>query len=333
MIKKSIRIALTVLIILCGIPLLYAWGGWGHRHINRAAVFTLPNEMRGFYYNHIDFITEGAVVPDLRRGLLGDRAEGPRHYIDIEDFSKISFDALPRTMKEAYAKYDTAFLVKTGILPWYIQSVMEKLTTAFSRKNRSEIIFLSAEIGHYIADAHMPLHTATNHDGQLTNQKGVHALWESTLPELFGSSYNFNAGDAKYIDDVTTETWRIIKQSHDLEDTLLNTEKKLRTSFDANLLYKKDTSGKKILSYGQPVFSTAYSTQFHTALNGMVEKQMRLSVADVANYWYTAWVNGGKPNLDLMDDPALTSHNKKNYKKEYSAWKKGRLLNMNLRGD
>ena len=68
---------------------MYGWGGWGHRHINRAAVFTLPEEMRQFYYNHIDFITEGAVVPDLRRGLLNDRAEPFRHYIDIEDFKKI----------------------------------------------------------------------------------------------------------------------------------------------------------------------------------------------------------------------------------------------------
>ena len=322
-----------MLLALSGISLLYAWGGWGHKHINRAAVFALPPEMRHFYYNHIDFITEGAVVPDLRRGLLGDKAEGPRHYIDIEDFKNTSFDDLPRTMKQAYVKYDSAFLQKTGILPWYIQSLMEKLTTAFTRKNRSEIMFLSAELGHYVADAHMPLHTATNHDGQLTNQKGIHALWESLLPETFGDSYNFNTGDAKYINEVTSETWRIIKQSHGLEDTLLDADKKLRTSFPPDQLYKKDASGKNVLSYNQPVFSSDYQAKFHTALNGMVEKQLRLSIADVTNFWYTAWVNGGKPNLDEMDDPALSEHNKKNYRKELKAWQKGRLVNMNLKGD
>lgn len=296
-------------------------------------MFSLPPEMRSFYYNHIDFITEGAVVPDLRRGLLGDKAEAPRHYIDIEDFGKMPISDLPRTMKQAYAKYDTAFLQKTGILPWYIQLLTEKLTTAFKRKNRSEIIFLSAELGHYVGDAHMPLHTASNHDGQQTNQKGVHSLWESTLPELFGNSYNMNAGDAKFIDDVTSETWRMIGQSHDLEEQLLASEKKVRTTISAEQMYKKDAAGKNILAYGQPVFSQEYAAQFHSSLEGMVEKQLRLSIIDVANYWYTAWVNGGKPDLSVMDDHALTERNKKNFKKELKAWRGGKLENMNLGGD
>jgi hypothetical protein len=60
-----------------------------------------------------------------------------------------------------------------------------KLTQAFKEKRKSEILFIAADLGHYIADAHMPLHTSDNHDGQLTDQKGIHSLWESRLPELF----------------------------------------------------------------------------------------------------------------------------------------------------
>lgn len=331
--KKTARIILTTIFLSLFVPVIYGWGGWGHKHINRAAVFSLPEEMRTFYYNHIDFITEGAVVPDLRRGLLGDKAEGPRHYIDIEDFGKTPINDLPRTMRQAYMKYDSAFLQKTGILPWYIQLLMEKLTTAFKRKNRSEIMFLSAELGHYVGDAHMPLHTASNHDGQQTNQKGVHALWESTLPELYGNSYNFNAGTAKFIDDVTADTWRMIGQSHDLEDRLLAAEKKVRSTISSDEMYKKDAAGQKVMSFGQPVFSNEYAKQFNTSLDDMVQQQMRLSVIDVADYWYTAWVNGGKPDLNAMDDPSLTQRNRRNFKKELKAWKKGRLKNMNLGGD
>ena len=330
--KQFHRLILTG-IGLISISLLYGWGSWGHKHINRASVFSLPADMRNFYFNHIDFITEGAVVPDLRRGVLGDRAEGARHFIDIEDFKNTTLDELPRTMKLAYAKYDSAFLMKTGILPWYIQSLEEKLTTAFTRKNRSEILFLSAELGHYVGDAHMPLHTASNYDGQLTNQRGVHALWESSLPEMFGNYYNFNTGEAKYIDDITSETWRIIKQSHSLEDTLLNAEKQVRERFSPDQLYKKDANGKNILSYNQPVYSDEYQKTFHNGLHGMVERQMRLSVADVSNYWYTAWVNGGKPNLNEMDDPALTQSNRKKFRKEFKAYSKGRLLNMRSTGE
>ncbi|MEP6948577.1 MAG: zinc dependent phospholipase C family protein [Ginsengibacter sp.] len=314
-------------LITTSINLLFAWGAWGHKHINRAAVFALPDSMRMFYYNHIDFITEGAVVPDLRRGLLNDKDESPRHYIDIEDFG-IPISAFPKTTKEAYAKYDSAFLNKAGYLPWYIQNLAEKLAQAFKNRSKSEILFISAELAHYVGDANMPLHTASNFNGQLTNQKGVHALWESEIPELFGNSYDFKTESARYIPDMTAETWNIIAHSHSLEDTLLSMEKQTRKSFKKDNMYKKDASGENILSYSQPVFSNEYASQFNDAMYGMVEMQLRLSIQDVANYWYTAWVNGGSPELLSLDDTHLTSQNQKNYKLEYKAWNKGKLLNL-----
>jgi len=293
-------------------------GAWGHKHINRAAVFALPDSMRKFYYDRIGFITEGAVVPDLRRGLLNDKNESPRHYIDIEDFHAPIL-ALPKTTKEAYSKYDSAFLNKTGYLPWYVQNHVEKLTSPFKKRSKSEILFLSAELAHYVGDAHMPLHTATNFNGQFTDQKGVHTLWESEIPELFGNSYNSKTDDATYISDVTAETWNIITHTHSLEDTLLLDEKKVRKRFNTNSMYKKDATGNNVLSYNQPVFSDEYARQFNAAMNGIVENQLRLSIQDVANYWYTAWVDGGRPELLSLDDEHLTSQNQKNYKREYKA--------------
>lgn len=328
--KKISVGTLVAILFIYSIPLVYGWGGWGHKHINRAAVFALPSEMRLFYYDHIDFLTEGSVVPDLRRALLNDKAEPARHYIDIEDFNT-SVDALPRTVKDAYSKYDSAFLQKSGSLPWYIQSLMDRLTLAFTRKNKSEILFLSAELGHYMGDAHVPLHTSSNHDGQLTNQKGIHSLWESRLAETFGDNYNFNTGDARYIDDIISETWKIIKQSHLAADTVLAAEKQLRANFPKDDLYKKDTSGKQLLRFNQPVLSDAYVSKFHEILNDMVQRQMRLSAIDLSDFWYTAWVNGGKPDLVVMDDPHLVKQNKRNYKREFKAWKKGRLLNLKVK--
>ena len=325
--SKFISPFLILILIVGGVNLLFAWGVWGHKHINRAAVFALPDSMRKFYYNHIDFITEGAVIPDLRRGLLNDKNESPRHYIDIEDFHLPIAD-LPKTTKEAYTKYDSAFLNKTGYLPWYIQNIMDKLTQAFEKRSKSQILFLSAELGHYVGDAHMPLHTSSNFNGQLTNQKGVHALWESTIPELFGNNYNFKTQNATYIPDVIAETWNMIAHTHSLEDTLLADEKKIRKSFPANNMYKKDSAGNNILLYNQPVFSNEYAKQFNDEMKGMVEKQLRLSIQDVANYWYTAWVNGGSPELLSLDNENLTKQNQKNYKLEYKAWSKGKLLNV-----
>lgn len=328
--KKIVSFIFIFLLITGSNALLFGWGAWGHKHINKAAVFALPDGMIKFYYNHVDFITEGAVVPDLRRGVLNDRNEPPRHYIDIEDFGNIPIDSFPKTTKEVYTKYDSAFLNKTGFLPWYIQNLMDKLTQAFQKGSKSEIIFISTELGHYIADAHMPLHTASNYDGQQTSQRGVHALWESRLPELFGNDYDFKTGKAKFISDIPAETWKIIAQSHSLEIPLLTAEKKLRDNFNKENLYKKDSSGKNILSYNQPVFSDEYARQFNTALDGMVEQQLRISIQDIANYWYTAWVNAGKPDLLSLDDNHLTRQNAKNFKAEYKAWNEGKILNLEI---
>lgn len=327
--KTKIISAIFIIFLITGsVGLIFAWGEWGHKHINRAAVFALPDSMIKFYYNHIDFITESSVVPDLRRGVLNDRIEPPRHYIDIEDFGKMSIEAFPKTTKEAYQKWDSSFLNKTGYLPWYIQNLEEKLTQAFKKRSKSEILFISAELGHYVADAHMPLHTSSNYNGQLTNQKGVHALWESTLPQLFGDDFDFKVEKAKLITDIPAETWIMISHSHALVSPLLKIEKKNRDGFNKEKLYKKDDSGKLVLSYNQPVFSDEYARSFNVALNGMVEQQLCLSIKDVANYWYTAWVNAGSPELLSLDDSNLTRQNAKNFKKEYNAWNKGRILNL-----
>src|SRR5690625_6385588 len=69
-------------------------------------------------------------------------------------------------------------------------------------KNEERIIRLCADIGNYVADAHVPLHTTVNYNGQLTGQTGLHAFWESRIPELFAQDH-FSAwvGPARYIED------------------------------------------------------------------------------------------------------------------------------------
>ncbi len=323
--KLTIRLILSTFAVFISVS-LFAWGVWGHEHIDHSAVFALPVEMRTFFFNHIDFITEESTVPDLRKYAINDKAEPPRHYIDIESYDSVNIDNIPRTMKPASAKYDSAFMQKNGILPWYIQDVMAKLTKAFKYKQKTEILFFAADLGHYLGDANMPLHTALNYDGQLTNQHGIHAFWESQLPELFGYNYNFRVNDAAYISDVTTETWNIIKHTHSLADTLLLVERNLRATFPKDKVYKTDSLGHIVRnSYGVPAHSLAYAEAYHKALNGMVENQLRHSIQDVANFWYTAWVNAGKPDLNDLDPESLTEQNSKQLKKDYKLWLKGKL--------
>ena len=320
----------VLLILSVSISLVFGWGSWGHEHINRSAVFALPEEMRPFFYNHIDFITEEAGVPDLRKYTINDKAEFARHYIDLEYFGDNAIDSLPRTMKEAKAKFPDSVLQKYGILPWYMEDMEDKLTQSFKSGRKTEILFLAADLAHYIGDAHMPLHTALNHDGQFTNQKGIHALWESQLPELFGSKYNLFTGEAKYIDNINKEVWKLMASTHALEETLLATERNLKASFPEDKIYDKDSTGNtKKNKFGQPMHSYEYAKKYHELLNGMVEKQLRGAIAETANFWYTAWVNAGKPDLSKIDPKELTERNEANYKSDYKLWKeKGKVTGI-----
>ena len=307
--------------------LLLSWGVVGHERINRAAVMALPKPLLTFFYNHIDFITQESTVPDLRKSILNDKAEGPRHYFDMENFGSV--DSFPKTMEAAKKKYDEKFLSKNGTLPWYIQDMMGKLTTAFKEKRKNEILFIAAELGHYIGDAHMPLHTSDNHDGQNTNQKGIHSLWESRLPELFVKNYKLNAEEGKYIENVDQATWNIIFETHSLVAPLLAADKKLRTVTPENKMYVVDDAGNIVKNkYNGVLYSDEYATKFHQELNGMVENQIKKAITATASFWYTAWVNAGKPDLSNLDTEALTKRNKRGLKQDTKLFKKGVLFGL-----
>lgn len=319
-----------VLVLGCIIGFLsfaLGWGAWGHQHINRAAVFALPEPVRRFFYNHIDFITEEAVVPDLRKYTINDRAEFPRHFINLESYDASgTISGLPVTMKEARARYPDSVLNKSGLLPWYIQEVMEKLTKAFKAKRKTEILFLAADLGHYIGDAHMPLHTALNHDGQLTGQKGIHALWEGQLPEMFGSGYNLCTGQARYIGDIARETWLMIDSTHRLADGLLAIDREMTASRPKERVYLLDSAGKIVVNaFGDLVHTREYASEYHKRLQGMVERQLRGAIAETSSYWFTAWVNAGRPDLSDLDPPELTGRNKQHLSDDLRRWEQGRV--------
>jgi len=312
--------------------LTLSWGIVGHERINKAAVMALPQSLQVFFYNHIDFITQEASVPDIRKYALNYKDENPRHYFDMENFGSV--DSIPQTLEAAKKKYDAKFLNDNGILPWYIEDMMVKLTKAFKDKNRAEILFLAADLGHYIGDAHMPLHTSANHDGQLSDQKGIHSLWESRLPELFAKNYKLNVPQAQYYQDVHKATWDMINDTHSLAQPLLDIDKKLRTTTPEGQVFKMDADGKVLKSkYNTAVFSDEYAKKLHEQLNGMVESQMKKAITATASFWYTAWVNAGKPDLSDLDAPSVTQRNYQSLRDDLKMFQQGNLFGMKNQND
>lgn len=289
------------------------WGFYAHQRINRLAIFTLPPEMISFYKTNLFFIVENSVAPDRRRYAVKD--EAPKHYIDLDAYGDSASFKLPQYWNDAVAKFTEDSLMKHGIVPWHIQYMKFQLTKAFQEKNTAKILKLSAEIGHYIADANVPLHTSSNYNGQKTNQVGIHAFWESRLPELYSEEYDFFVGSATYEKSTSKRAWEAIRNANACLDSVLIFEQNLNNSTKPSKKYSiEERNGITIKTYAKE-----YSKQYHELLNHQVERQMRRSIKMIGDFWYTAWIDAGQPDLkNLVHQP--TKEEKEAEAKEQKTW-------------
>jgi len=316
---KTLVKSCIIVLVLCSVSgLLFAWGFWGHQRINKMAVFTLPPQMIGFYKRNIEYIETHAVDPDKRRNVTED--EAPRHYIDIDRYGDHPFDSIPEHWNDAVKKYGEDTLKAHGIVPWHIQVMLGRLTNAFKDKNVRLILHYSADIGHYIADAHVPLHVTKNYNGQLTNQVGIHGFWESRIPELFGDNYDYMVGRSHYLENPLKETWGIIKASFAAHDSVLTFERKLNEEFPSDRKYSFEQRGSTTVK----AYSKEYSAAYDKMLDGMVERRMRQSIIAVGSFWYTAWVNAGSPDIQFLERYKMSDEELKRMQEEDRMWRTGK---------
>jgi hypothetical protein len=286
---------LLIVVMAIALPAsVHSWGFYSHQWINHIAVYTLPPELFGLFKAHIQTIVVNAVKPDMRRYAVEE--EGQRHFIDIDRYEKeLPLDTIACSWNEALEKYGLDRLAEDGIVPWHVIRVKYWLTSAFVDRDIDKIIQIAAELGHYIADLHVPLHTTSNYNGQLSGQHGIHGLWESRLPELFMSEYDLFVDSAHYIADLPAYLWKQVEISHSLVDSVLEMERK---ATELTGEYNKFEYGKK----GNNVvrnYSEKFANHYHQRLNSMVERRMRDAIYAIGCIWLTAWVDAGQPELSV----------------------------------
>jgi hypothetical protein len=300
--KKFLVVVLPLLLLSLSLveePTLRAkrWGFYGHKRINRMAVFTLPPPMFGFYKDHIEYVTENAPNPDRRRYAV--EGEAQRHFIDLDHYYQPGDDpsnVMPRRWDDAVAKYTEDTLQAYGIVPWIIVRYKYSLQKAFEEGNVDNILRISADLGHYMSDAHVPLHTTENYNGQMTNQKGIHGLWESRLVEINADDYDYFVGKVKYIKNPLDFAWDVVLASHRSVDSVFRIEKELTQEFGEDKKYSYEQRGNVTTK----VYSYEFSQAYHQRMNGMVERRMKAAIIATGSIWYTAWVDAGQPNLEQL---------------------------------
>jgi hypothetical protein len=251
------------------------------------AIYTLPTELIILYKRHQKEIEDLSVLPDQRRYIMDNEAS--RHYIDLDRY-EIS-DIHYTDWAEITKKINPDSLVKHGIVPWHIPILYQQLKYAFIRRDTVKIIKLSAEMGHYIGDLHVPLHTTSNYDGQKTGQTGLHAFWETRIPELLNEELEEWVGPATFIPNVTKSAWDWVLESHDQVNILIDKEAKLNANFRKSKKYIFEKKGNML----QKNYSVEYSKKYLQVLDHQIEDRFQRAYKHIGDIWYSAWIEAGQP--------------------------------------
>ena len=136
------------------------------------------------------------------------------------------------------------------------------------KKNQTKILRYAAELGHYIADAHVPLHASSNHNGQFTDQKKFMVLG-SRIQNCLPIPNGIFIGKAEHINNPGTFIWNRVLESAAAADSVLKMEKELSLQFPSDQKYAfEDRNGITTTSILKCLFK-----KFDEVLSGMVEEE------------------------------------------------------------
>lgn len=306
---------------VCTLIGLSSWVFLMHRTIHQLALYELPKSMQPFFYKNLDYFVKHSVRPDERRST--DSTEAPKHFIDFEAYGDSAAWKMPLTWEEAVAKYSKDTLYEYGYVPYVIMNMKERLTKAFREKNKDSILFYATDMGHYIEDAHVPLHTTLNYDGQLTGQKGLHSLWESMVPEIDINTYNLSSRHkARYLKQPEQAIWEALRKTHQLVPDVFRLEIETSKDFVDSTKYRTQIRrGREVKSYSSD-FARAYSRRLGSTVNEQAIRSANL----FSDFLYTCWVDGGKPDLNTLLTNSMTEQDKKALKQQNKWFKKNQLL-------
>jgi hypothetical protein len=287
---RTITTMSMALLVLMAPVALRAWSMDGHRYLTRRALENMPGELRPFLAAKIDFISEHAADPDLWRvmalgGALG--AEGPNHYLDLDALDEPPpFTNVPRDWTKFVERYGADRANREGRLPWRAEETYNRLVAAFgdiakgtSPYAADDARYLVAILSHYVEDAHVPFHATGNHDGDLTNQHGIHARFESELVARNLSSLKLAPVVVTPIPDIRAFIF----------DTLVTSQSLVAPVLDADRAAKA----------GRDAYDDAYYAKFLTGARPILERRMSDATSAVVSAVVSAWERAGKPKLPV----------------------------------
>jgi len=271
----SPRLALVTALFLAMPGAALAWGPAAHRFVNNYAVDTLPPEIRYFFEANRQFLVEHANDPT--QWMQKDPYEGKRHYMYLDKYGTFPYLNLPHDFNQAKTRFGLRRINRNGLLPWHVGEYSLRLTNALKAQKWEEAKLAAAALGHYVADTREPLHTSSNYDGQLTDQKGLAARFGAALIDRFQGFLIFRPPPATKIDDPTEYAFDAVLESH-------------------TWVYQIILADRRAVE-GLHDYNEDYFDRFYAIIGPIAARELNHAAHDTGSYWYTAWLNAGKPPL------------------------------------
>ncbi len=270
------RRGLVLLLLL--LPAL-AWGPKGHEAIVQYAIWNLPpGELKSALARWQTELRDASLDPDRRRNRVP--GEAHRHFFSAELFEPWPFPSFPMPLAEAERRFGEATLDEGGVLPWAIEESYRALVAALKGGDQAAILRTAGDLAHYLGDAHQPLHTTLDFDGQSWLNGGIHALFESTLLDaFFDERAEYRPRPARAVEEgALALAFAVIREDYPLV-RVLNEE-----LWKAKRLYSE--------------FDRRYYRMLWQGLFGEVARvQLRRAGGRLASLYLTAWIEVGRPAL------------------------------------
>lgn len=274
-------------IILAAIMAFFLFQGWGykgHQIISSSISGHLPAEMDEFS-DLIVYMTEHGSDADNRKG--DDPSEGPKHYIDIDNYPEfIENETINMSLEELEMEHGASFVKDNGYLPWVTITTYDSLVANMKRRDWDEAKFYAADLGHYVADGFMPLHITRNYNGQYTNNKDIHYRFESDMINKYSNDIIVGKHTIVEIDDIQSFIFGYLYDNYKYVDSIML----------ADNYGKKANSNTNSTEYIEAMWK--YSEKFTTKL-------FNEASVSLASLIYKAWEEAGKPPISETNTTSL----------------------------
>jgi hypothetical protein len=249
-------------------PPVAAWRSDGHSHITGVAVTHLPQPLRGFFEANLSAV----------RSQSGQEPPGT-HYIKIDYYPEFASGSFPRNMEDLVARYGQTTVQKYGTAPWtyanYVDDLTSRMAAAHSKTDWQNLISVAAAQAHYIEDLHNPIHLTLNIDGQLTGNDGIHSRYEGEMIGRHLADLSLTPSDVTYLPSVIDAVFDGIDVHYDYLDDILAADDEAFAAAGSH--------------------NGTYYSRLWTETDDFTRVLLQRASEAVANGWYTAWFDAGRP--------------------------------------